>query len=73
MKQLVGVILFIIVILCIGGALWVYWNKYRPSEIEALCREEARVNAQKPRPSDDPFHRRARTYQQCLQEHGINK
>lgn len=73
MKQYLSIILLVVVVSCIGGVLWVYWHKYRPAEIEALCREEAKVNAQKPRPSDDPFKRRERTYQQCLQENGINK
>jgi len=66
-----AIILALILVLGVSGLFWVYWFKYRPAEIEALCREEAIVNAKRPRPPDDPFKRRVRTYDQCLQENGI--
>ena len=68
-----AIILFLILLLSVSGLLWVYWYKYRPEEIGALCQEEAKVNKLRPRPADDPFKRRVRTYQECLQENGINK
>lgn len=68
-----AIILLLTVLFSLSGLLWIYWTKYRPAEIEALCTEEAKVNAERPRPPDDPFKRRVRTYEQCLQENGINK
>lgn len=72
-RNWLAIILGVTLVLSLGGLLWVYWTKYRPAEIEALCLEEAKVNVHKPRPSDDPFKRRVRTYDQCLEENGIKK
>ena len=68
-----AIILLLTVLLSVGGVFWIYWTKYRPAEIEELCSEEAKVNAHRPRPRDDPFKRRVRTYEQCLEENGIRK
>jgi hypothetical protein len=46
----------------------VYWLEYRPEEIRALCRQEEQVNVQRPNKN-----RRARSYQECLQENGIGR
>ncbi|MGD0283330.1 MAG: hypothetical protein ABSB95_13320 [Dissulfurispiraceae bacterium] len=68
-EKVFAIVLLLSLIIGISGLLWIYWYKYRPAEIEELCTEEAKVNA-RGRPSDDAFHRRIRSYQECLQEEG---
>lgn len=71
MKQnLRGIILVIGVLLCVAVLVLIYWFKYRPSYIRALCAEEATVSS-RPRPPWDTTKRRVRTYQECLQENGL--
>jgi|GEM_PF-5474625 len=73
MKQhLWGPILFLILLLSITALGLLYWYKYRPSDIRSLCSEEQRVNA-RPRPPWDQNKKRVRTYQECLQDHGVDK
>ncbi len=71
-EHLRGIILLLFVLLSLTGIALVYWYKYRPSDIRALCAEEQKVNA-RPRPPWDQTRRRTRTYQECLQDYGVNK
>lgn len=73
MKTLVfKVIVLICVILSVIGLSLYYWYEYRPSDIRAICEEEKKMNS-RPHPPWEQTKRRVRTYQQCLEENGIEK
>ncbi len=67
-----GVILLLCVLITLTALGLIYWYKYRPSDIRALCAEEEKVNA-RPRPPWDQNKKRMRTYQECLEDHGVDK
>jgi hypothetical protein len=71
MKQHLGIILFIVVLLCLLGIGLLYWYEYRPADIRALCAEEQKVKSTHPKPPWDKTEKRVRSYQQCLEENGI--
>ncbi len=73
MKQnLWGTILLLVVLLALTAVGLIYWFKYRPADIRELCAQEEKVN-RRPRPPWDERKRIVRTYQQCLEDNGIDK
>lgn len=71
-EKLLSIILAVVVLICVIGLGLLYWFEYRPSDIRDLCTEEARVNA-RPKPPWDQTKRRARSYDECLHENGLDK
>lgn len=73
MKRYLFKIILMVVVLCAALLGLVYWYyEYRPDEIRELCANELKVIEPHKQPGEE-FHRRKRTYQQCLQEHGITR
>jgi len=73
MKQHLGIILFIVLLVCLLGIGLLYWYEYRPTDVRALCAEEEKVKRSRPRAPWDTTPKRVRSYQECLEENNIKK
>ena len=64
------VVVFVLAGVTAGGLF--YWYKVRPNDIREMCEEEKIANA-RPRPPWKETKTRVRTYDQCLEENGLDK
>ena len=71
-QNLLGIILLVVILISVTALGLIYWFKYRPADVRALCWQEQLVNA-RPRPPWDQNKKRVRTFQECLQDHGVSE